>query len=323
MKLTYAAAISQALEQAMHLDDGVFVYGIGVDGKTGVFGTTTELADKFGADRVFDTPIAEQGLTALAAGAATGGLRPVLVHQRVDFMLYSMDQIANWIAPWRFISGGGATMPLTIRAIVGKGWGQGAQHSKSLHPWFAHVPGLQVAVPGSPADAKGLLLASIMSDDPVIFIEGRSLFSMEEEVPPEPYFIRLGKAFVRRPGDDLTLVAFGSMIPLALAAADALAGNGVTVEVVDLRCLAPLDMETVIASVSKTGRLVVAEPGWLRFGAGAEIVAGVAERIGDSLAAAPRRVAWPDSFPGAAKSLEDEFYPTADDIVAACRGAMV
>ncbi len=321
-RISYSAAINQGLRQAMELSDRVFVYGIGADGKSGIFGTTTGLVETFGAKRVFDTPIAEQALTALAAGAANGGLRPVLIHQRFDFMLYSMDQIVNWMALWRFISGGKAKMPVTIRTIVGKGWGQGAQHSKSLHTWFAHVPGLQVVVPGSPADAKGLLLASIMSDDPTIFIEGRSLFSMQEDVPDEPYFIKLGKAFVRRPGKDLTLVAFGSMIPSALETADRLSAEGVEVEIVDLRCLAPLDMETVTASVARTGRLVVAEPGWLRYGAAAEIIAGVAEAVGDSLKAKPRRVTWPHGYAGTSSVLETDFYPTTDDVVAACRGVL-
>lgn len=321
-RISYAAAINAALRQAMELNDHVFVFGIGADNKAGIFGTTTGLVETFGKRRVFDTPIAEQALTALAAGAANGGLRPVLVHQRMDFALYSVDQIVNWIALWRFISGGKAKMPLTIRAIVGKGWGQGPQHSKSLHSWFAHLPGLQVVVPGSPADAKGLLLASIMSDDPTIFIEGRSLFSMQEAVPDAPYFIRLGKAFVRRPGRDLTLVSFGSMIPAALEAADKLATRAIDAEIVDLRCLAPLDLETVIESVSRTGRLIVAEPGWLRFGAAAEIIAGVVEKVGDRMKATPRRVTWPPTYVATSPALESEFYPTADDVAAACVAAM-
>lgn len=306
----------------MELSDRVFLLGIGVDTKAGVFGTTSGLVDDFGPERVFDTPIAEQGLTALAAGAANAGLRPVLVHQRMDFMLYSVDQIVNWAALWRFISGGRAKMPLTIRAIVGKGWGQGPQHSKSLHTWFAHVPGLQVVMPGSPADAKGLLLSSIMSDDPTIFIEGRSLFSMQEDVPDAAYFIRLGKAFVRRAGKDVTLVAFGSMIPSALEAADLLAAEGVDVEIVDLRCLMPLDLDTVLHSVERTGRLVVAEPGWMRFGAAAEIVATVVESLGDRMKAKPRRVAWPQTYVATSAPLEEEFYPTALDVAAACHKTM-
>ena len=322
-RISYGAAINAAMRQALELNEKVFVYGIGADSKAGVFGTTSGLIEEFGSKRVFDTPIAEQGLTALAAGAANAGLRPVLVHQRMDFMLYSVDQIVNWMALWRFVSGGKTKMPVTIRAIVGKGWGQGAQHSKSLHTWFAHIPGLQVVMPASPADAKGLLLASIMSDDPTLFIEGRSLFSMQEDVPDDPYFIKLGKAFVRRAGQDVTLVSFGSMIPAAIEAADRLATEGIDVELIDLRCLAPLDLDTVIQSVRSTGRLVVAEPGWLRFGAAAEVVAGVAESIGEHLRARPRRVAWPDGYVGASAPLESDFYPTAADVMAACRATLV
>jgi acetoin:2,6-dichlorophenolindophenol oxidoreductase subunit beta len=320
-RLSFVQAINSALHQAMELDDGVYVYGIGVDGKSAVFGTTSGLVDSFGARRVFDTPIAEAGLTALAVGAANRGLRPVLVHQRLDFMLYSVDQIVNWMAPWRFMSGGHTKMPITIRAIIGKGWGQGPQHTKSLHTWFAHVPGLQVVMPGSPADAKGLLLSSIMSDDPTIFIEGRGLYTMEEDVPDEPYFIRLGDPLVRRRGSDVTVVAFGSIVPTALSAATELAQSKISVEVIDLRCLVPLDLGPVIKSVKSTGRLVVVEPGWRMFGAAAEIVASVVETVG-CLRSRPRRVTWPHSAVPTSQSLEEEFYPDKHDILRACRDCL-
>ncbi len=321
-ELSFVEAIHVATRQAMELDDSVFLYGIGVDGKSGVFGSTTGLVDHFGAKRVFDTPIAEQALTAMGLGAAVAGLRPVLVHQRFDFMLYAADQLANWIAPWRFISGGRAKVPLTLRIIVGKGWGQGPQHSKSMHAWFAHVPGLQVVMPASPADAKGLLLSSIFSDDPTLFIEARALYSMRERVPTRPYFIKIGEALVRRPGRDLTLVALSSMIPPSLQAAEELSRQGVDVEVVDLRSLMPLDMTTVIASVRKTGRLVVAEPGWRSYGAAAEIIAGVSEALGPQMKSAPRRVTWPHAYPGSSRALDESFYPTSIDVAAACRTAM-
>jgi pyruvate dehydrogenase E1 component beta subunit len=322
-RLSFAQAINSALSQAMELDPGVFIYGIGADGRGGIFGTTAGLVERFGRERVFDTPIAEAGLTALAAGAATAGLRPVLVHQRLDFMLYSVDQVVNWMAPWRFMSGGRAKMPVTIRAIVGKGWGQGPQHTKSLHAWFAHVPGLNVVMPGSPADAKGLLLSSIMSDDPTLFIEGRALFSMQEDVPDEPYFIRLGDALIRREGSDVTLVTMGSMVPLCLQAVDALSADRIATELVDLRCLMPLDVSRIVASVRKTGRLVVAEPGWRMYGAAAEIIATVTETLGRHMRSRPRRVAWPQSAVPTSSKLEEQFYPSSDDIVAACRASMV
>ena len=317
--ISFAEALNAAHRQTMDLDDSVFVYGIGADGPTAIFGTTHGLVERFGARRVFDTPISEQGLTALAAGAAQSGLRPVLVHQRMDFMLYSVDYLVNWVASWRFVSGGRGRMPLTIRIIVGKGWGQGPQHAKSLHTWLAHVPGLQVVVPGTPADAKGLLTASILSDDPTIVIEGRSLYAMREEVPDEPYALRLGKAVVRRPGRDVTVVSFGSMIPTAVEAAGLLAAEGIEAEVVDLRTLAPLDLDTVLASVARTRRLMVAEPGWLKFGAAAEIVAAVCEEMGDTLLARPARIGWPHSFVATSAPLEAAFYPTAQTLVESCR----
>ena len=321
-RLSFAQAINAAQRQAMELNPDVFIYGIGADGPAGIFGTTSGLVERFGAKRVFDTPIAEAGLAALAAGAASSGLRPVLVHQRLDFMLYSVDQVVNWMAPWRFMSGGRAKMPVTIRAIIGKGWGQGPQHTKSLHTWFAHVPGMQVVMPGSPADAKGLLLSSILSDDPTLFIEGRSLFTMQEDVPDAPYFIRLGDAFVRRPGRDVTLVTMGSMVPLSIQAAETLAKANIDAEILDLRCLMPLDVKSIIASVKKTGRLVVAEPGWRMYGAGAEIIATVVETLGRDIRSLPRRVTWPQSAVPTGSRLEEQFYPTSDDIVAACRASV-
>jgi len=318
----YADAIRAGLCDAMRLDPSVFVFGIGVDGKSGVFGTTYGLVDEFGAERVFDTPISEQGLTALAAGAANAGLRPVLVHQRFDFSLYAMDQIANWISLWRYISGGVATMPLTIRVIVGKGWGQGAQHAKSLHAWFAHLPGMQVVMPATPADAKGLLIQSIFSDDPTLFVEARSLFSMEEEVPVAPYRIALGKACVRRQGTDISIVAMGSMAPNALDAADILSKEGVSAEVLDLRTVAPLDIAAVLNTVRHTGRLVVCEPGWGDMGVAAEILAAVSERAHGALKAPPTRVAWPRTYSPTSSALEGAYYPGANEIVTACRTAV-
>jgi pyruvate/2-oxoglutarate/acetoin dehydrogenase E1 component len=213
-------------------------------------------------------------------------------------------------------------MPLTIRAIVGKGWGQGPQHSKSLHSWFAHIPGFQVVIPGSPADAKGLLMSSIMSNDPTIFIEFRSLYAMEEEVPDEPYFIRHGQALIRRPGKDLTLVTFGATVSIAMAAADQLAAMNVDVEVVDLRTLAPLDMATVLNSVAKTRRLLVAEMGWLKFGAASEIMAAVCESMGNQLIARPKRVGWPHSFVPTSSALEKVFYPSAERLTEAAKICM-
>lgn len=318
-QLSYAKAILEATDQAMSLSDKVVVLGQLVDTVSGIFGTTTGLVDKHGRERVQDFPVAENLMTATAMGAALTGLRPVICHQRLDFMIYSLDAIANWLALWRFKSNGKSAMPVTIRTIVGKGWGQGPQHSKSLHAWFAHLPGLRVAMPATAYDAKGLLLESIFSESPAIFVEGRGLYSMTDHVPEEPYRVRFGQAIIRRPGKDATLLAIGSMVPIALRAAAALEKEGVEVEVVDPRTLMPLDRTTICNSVLKTRRLVVADPAWHSFGAAAEIITSVAENLGDKLKAKPVRVTLPDSHTPMSMALEPEYYPDSDEVVSAIR----
>jgi acetoin:2,6-dichlorophenolindophenol oxidoreductase subunit beta len=318
-QLSYAKAILEATDQAMTLCPDVIVLGQLVDTKSGIFGTTTGLAEKHGAARVQDFPVSENLMTATAMGASLTGLRPVIAHQRLDFMLYSLDAIANWLALWRFKSNGKSAMPITIRTIVGKGWGQGPQHSKSLHAWFAHLPGLRVAVPATAYDAKGLLLESIFSETPAIFVEGRGLYSMTDDVPEEPYRVRFGQAVIRRSGKDATIVAIGSMVPLAMRAAASLEKEGVDVEVVDPRTLTPLDRRTICDSAFKTKRLVVADSAWQSFGAAAEIIATVVENLGDKLKAKPVRVTLPDSHTPMSMTLEAEFYADDADIVAAVK----
>jgi pyruvate/2-oxoglutarate/acetoin dehydrogenase E1 component len=318
-QLSYAKAILEATDQAMSLSSDVIVLGQLVDTKAGIFGTTTGLVDKYGAERVQDFPVAENLMTATAMGASLAGLRPVIAHQRLDFMIYSLDAVVNWLSLWRFKSNGKSAMPVTIRAIVGKGWGQGPQHSKSLHGWFAHLPGLRVAVPATAYDAKGLLLESIFSETPTIFVEGRSLYSMTDFVPEESYRIRFGRAVIRRPGHDATLVALGTMVPQALKAAEALEREGISVEVIDPRTISPLDRKTICDSVLKTKRLVVADPGWRSFGAGAEIVASVAESVGGQLLAPPLRVTLPDSHTPMSSELERRYYPDDNTLAVAIR----
>jgi len=321
-QLSYAKAILEATDQAMSLSGDVVVLGQLVDTQSGIFGTTTGLVDKYGAGRVCDFPVSENLMTATAMGAALTGLRPLIAHQRLDFMLYSLDAIANWLALWHFKSNGKSAMPVTIRTIVGKGWGQGPQHSKSLHAWFGHLPGLRVAMPATAYDAKGLLLESIFSESPAIFVEGRGLYSMTDDVPEQPYRVRFGQAVVRRPGTDVTVVALGTMVPLALRAAATLEKEGVQVEVVDPRTLTPLDRKTLCDSAFKTRRLVVADPAWGSFGAAAEIIATVAENLGDRLKARPIRVTLPDSHTPMSMALEPEYYPDDADVVAAIRKAL-
>jgi pyruvate dehydrogenase E1 component beta subunit len=313
--INFGQGINEALHQACELCKDVVVLGQLVDYKSGIFGTTTGLVEAFGPERIQDFPVAEGLMTSAAIGAAVAGLRPVLVHQRLDFMLYSLDAIANWLALWRFKSDGRASVPVTIRAIVGKGWGQGPQHSKSLHAWFAHLPGLRVAVPSTAYDAKGLLLESIFGEDPTIIIEHRGLFSMMDEVPEMPYRVRFGQAARRRAGRDVTIAAIGMMVPFVLRVADRLLENGIRAEVLDLRTVSPLDVESICTSVAKTRRLVVADPAWQSCGVAAEVIAAVCENAGDRLAAPPLRICFPDSHTPMSASLEKEYYPDEDGVL--------
>jgi acetoin:2,6-dichlorophenolindophenol oxidoreductase subunit beta len=321
-ELTYAEAINEAQAQAMELCKEVVILGQLADTPAGIFGTTTGLLQKFGPDRVQDFQVSENLMTAAAMGASLTGLRPILVHQRLDFMIYSLDAIVNWLALWRFKSNGVSNMPVTIRAIVGKGWGQGPQHSKSLHAWFAHMPGMRVAMPTTAYDAKGLLLESILSDGPAIFVEGRSLFSMTAHVPEQPYRIRFGEAAVRRRGQDATVVALGMMLPLVLRAANELAQEGVDLEVIDLRTLSPWDRTTVLESVASTRRLIVVDPAWRSFSVAAEVIATVVEAIGDRLVAKPRRLCLPDSHTPMSSALEKLYYPAEADVKTSIRQLM-
>lgn len=320
-KITYAEAINEGLRQAMELSRDVILMGQLVDYKPGIFGTTKGLAEKFGRERVRDFPNAENVMTSTAIGAALTGLRPVLVHPRIDFMMYAIDPIVNWLSLWRFKSNKKSNLPVTIRAIVGKGWGQGPQHSKSLHAWFAHLPGLKVAMPATAYDAKGLLLESIFGQSPVIIIENRTLYSMFDSVPEEPYRVRFGQAIVRRPGKDITIVAVGLTVPLALRSAELLKAQSIEAEVIDLRTVSPIDSKAVIDSVAKTGRLLVVDSGWHYVGFAAEIIAEIAESRLCVLKANPIRVTLPDGHTPMASSLEEKYYISEEAITAKAKEA--
>ncbi len=237
----------------------------------------------------------------------------------MDFMMYSLDAIVNWLSLWRFKSNKESNVPLVIRAIVGRGWGQGPQHSKSFHSWFGHLPGIKVAIPATPFDAKGLLLESIFGEDPCIIIEHRSLFGLREEVPVTPYRVRYGRASIRKEGKDVTLVAIGCLVIDALKAAKILENEGISVEVIDPRTLTPLENETINKSVSKTKRLVVADPGWHSFGAASEIIESASEKNIHKMEANPIRITLPDSHTPMSSSLEKKYYIKQEDIVSAVR----
>jgi len=315
-QLSYRDAIREALDQALELDQRVFLIGEGIDDPGGVFGTTMGLAAKHGSRRVMDMPLAENGLTGVAAGAAMTGMRPVLIHMRVDFLPMAMDQIINHVAKWSYMTGGRTKVPLTMRAIIGRGWGSAAQHSQSLQALFAHIPGLRVVMPATPYDAKGLLLGCIASGVPSLVIEHRWLYDRLGPVPDEPYTVPVGKAAILREGSDVTLIGVSQMVLELLQAADELARQGISAEVLDLRSVRPLDEDLIIASVRKTGRLVVADTGWRQCGISAEVAAVVAEHAWDRLKAPVRRICLADCPTPASPVLEREYYPGVPIIVA-------
>lgn len=319
-ELRYVEAVREALTLKMTEDPSVYVMGLGVPDPKGVFGTTIGLQESFGPERVMDMPLSECGMTGVAVGSAIMGMRPVMVHQRLDFVLLALEQIVNQAAKWHYMFDRQHTVPIVVRMVVGRGWGQGPQHSQSLHSWFAHVPGLKVILPFSPADAKGLLISAIEDDNPVIMIEHRWLHNTFGPVPEGIYRSPLGKAGILRAGEDLTLVTFSQGVMEGLRTADALHRNGVEVELIDLRTLRPWDKETVLASVRKTGRLMVADPGWKTGGFGAEVTATVAEEAYESLKAPPIRIAMPDCPVPTSWSLSVHCYPDARDMVRAAGG---
>ncbi|MBI5239220.1 MAG: alpha-ketoacid dehydrogenase subunit beta [Elusimicrobia bacterium] len=321
-QLSYGEAIREALDQALARDPRVYVMGQGVDDPSGTFGSTLDLHRKHGRRRVFDTPLSENALTGMAVGSALAGMRPVYVHNRPDFLLMAMDQIANHAAKWSYMFGGRSHVPLVIRTVTGRGWGSAAQHSQALQGLFLHVPGLKIAMPATAYDAKGLLLCAIADGNPVLFLEHRWLYKHQSHVPEEPYRIPFGKALVRRAGGHVTIVAVSQMVIAALAAADELSRAGISAEVIDPRTLCPLDTAAILGSLRKTGRLVVCDTGWKTGGVTAELAALAAEKGFAFLKRPVRRVACPDVPTPAGCTLEEAFYPGPADIVAAVKEVM-
>lgn len=319
-QLTYCEAINEALIQEMTRDPTVFIYGIGVPDHKRVFGTTAGLVEKFGTERCFDTPLSEDALTGMGIGAAINGTRPVLVHIRVDFALLAMNQLVNMASTHRYVTGRGC--PLVIRMIVGRGWGQGCHHSKSLHSFFAHVPGLKVVLPSRPYDAKGLLIAAIRDDDPVVVIEHRWLYWALGDVPEETYTVEIGPGNVLREGADLTVVATSWMCVEAMKAAEVLAKRGVSVEVVDARTLAPFDPTVIVESVHKTRHCLVADNDWIPYGFGAEVAACVQEQCFGQLESPVMRLGFAHSPCPTVRCLENQFYPNAVDIIRTIEGML-
>ena len=321
-EISYAKAINETLHQMIEKDEKAFLIGQGVTSPWYVGTTTVGLIDRF-PERVIDTPVSENGITGAAVGAALAGMHPILVHPRMDFMYYAMDQIANHAANWYYMFGGQLSVPITIWGIINRGGEQAAQHSQALQAMFTHIPGLKVVMPSTPYDAKGLLVASIEDDNPVVYIDDRWLYKISGEVPEEIYSVTIGKGIVRREGEDVTIVATSYMVHEAMKAAESLEKEGIDAEVVDLRSLKPLDENLVFNSVKKTGRLVIADGGWKTCGISAEISARVAESSFFKQLKAPiMRVSLPDTPAPASSALEKVYYKKSEDIVLAVRKLM-
>lgn len=320
--MTFAGAINEALSVAMARDPNVICYGLGVDDPKGVFGTTLGLQSKFGPERVFDMPTSENAMTGIGIGAALYGLRPIMTHQRLDFSLLSMDQLVNNAAKWRFMFGGHRGVPLTVRMVLGRGWGQGPTHSQNLQAWFAHVPGLKVVMPSTADDAKGLLLSSIFDDNPVVFLEHRWLHNVEGIVPEGDHRVPIGKARRLAEGGDLTIVSMSYMTIEALHAVEHMKSVGVMCDLIDLRTIQPLDWETVFDSVRRTGRLLVLDTASAFGSVAGEIVARVSMECFASLKQPPVRLAMPDYPVPTSPVLSAGYYKRAEDIVETAGGML-
>ena len=312
---SYLQAITEALRQEMERDENVFIIGEDVGQFGGCFGATQGLFEQFGEERVMDTPITESAIVGAAAGAAAKGLRPVAELMFVDFLGVSMDQLFNQAAKMRYMFGGKTTVPMTLRAPQGAGISAAAQHSQCLEAWLMHIPGLKVVMPSTPYDAKGLLISAIRDDNPVVFLEHKLLYGATGEVPDESYTIEIGKADIKREGSDVTVVATSQMVHTALAAAEKLKADGIDAEIVDPRCLQPLDKDTILDSIKKTNALVIVNEAVTFAGPGAEIAAIAAEEAIEYLDAPIKRIGAPFCPVPFSPTLEQHYIPSVQDIV--------
>jgi pyruvate dehydrogenase E1 component beta subunit len=312
--IAYPEAIREALQLVMKNDRRVFIMGQGVDDPFGMFGATKDLHREFGRERVFDTPLSEGALTGISVGAALAGMRPVYFHNRPDFLLLTMDQLVNHAANWSYMFGGAVHVPMVVWACIGRGWGSAAQHSQALQGLFMHIPGLKLLMPSTGFDAKGLMLAAIADENPVVILDHRFNFNTLGLVPSGPYTVPIGKGIIRRTGRDVTVVAVSHLVTDAFHAAQEVSSEGIEVEIIDPRTLRPLDEELILDSVAKTGRLIIADCGWKTGGVTAEIGAMVAEKGFSYLKAPVMRLASPDLPTPAAGNLEEAFYISRNDL---------
>jgi acetoin:2,6-dichlorophenolindophenol oxidoreductase subunit beta len=308
-RLRYVDALNEAVAQEMARDPRVFLFGLDVDDHKGIQGSTLGLQQRFGSDRVFNTPLSEDAMTGVAIGAAMAGMRPIHVHIRMDFLMLCMNQLVNMAAKAHYMYGGTVAVPMVVRSMIGKSWGQGAQHSQGLHAMFMHVPGLKVVAPSNAHDAKGCLIAAIRDDNPVIFVEHRLLYGTEAAVPEAPYALPFGQARVMAEGGDITVVGISNMAIECLRARELLARVGIAAEIIDPISLVPLDIETIAASVRRTRRLLVVDNAWTNCGASAEIVTRILELLGPQALASVGRMGFAATTCPTTPSLEREFYP--------------
>lgn len=303
----------------MEKDKAVFIIGQGVKSPWYVGNTCGDLLEKYGEERVMDTPISENITTGISVGAGIAGMKPVMIYPRMDFMLYAFDPIINEAANWHYIFGGKSAAPVVMRGIINRGGEQGAQHSQAIQALFAHIPGLKVVMPATPYDAKGLLISALEDNNPILYIDDRWLYEQEGEVPIEIYKVPIGKGAVRREGKDITIVAISYMVPEAVKAAEELVGSGINVEVIDMRSVKPLDIDIILESVKKTGRLVITEAAWLTGGTSAEIAAQIASKGFKYLKAPIERVCLPDCPAPTSGPLEKEYYINSKNVVIAIK----
>ena len=313
--LTFVEAIREAIDQSMAKDKNIILFGLGVDDPKTIFGSTKNLQKKYSEKRVFDVPTSENALTGVGIGAAINGKRPIMVHQRLDFFLLAMDQVVNAAAKWYFMFGNQQSVPITIRLIMGRGWGQGPTHSQNLQAWFAHIPGLKVVMPATAADAKGLLIASIQDNNPVIFMEHRWLHNVKGEVTKACMPIPLGKANILRKGNDITLVAMSYMVIEAIHAAEFLELHNISCEIIDLRTVAPIDYETIYDSIGKTKKVIVLDTGTLDGSISGEIVSKIVDKMWNTLELKPERLAMPNFPESTSFALTKDYHVTSLNIV--------
>jgi pyruvate dehydrogenase E1 component beta subunit len=319
--IAYRDALREAIREEMHRDERVYILGEDIAGYGGTYAVTKGLFEEFGEKRVKDTPLAEEVIVGTAIGSALGGLRPIAELMTANFSLLASDQIINSLAKFRYMFGGQPTLPVVIRMPGGGGAQRGAQHSQMLETMYAHVPGLKVVMPATPYDAKGMLKAAVRDDDPVLFIEHELLYSIKGDVPDEgnDYTVPLNRGIVRREGDDVTIVTFSRMVHLSMEAADTLAQEDISAEVIDLRSIRPVDLELVLTSLRKTNRVVVAEEGWKYYGTGQGLAALIYEYGFDYLDAPIGHVTGKDVPMPYSKPLEQAALPTPQDIISAVK----